>query len=68
MNGAVIPNEDGYTLIHHLFANYQLCPEADQFFAQLVLLESSDSSFTKKLTCFEETALDLAIMSKTDAL
>ena len=68
MNGAVIPNEDGYTLLHHYFANYQLCPEADQFFAQLVLLESSDSSFTNKLTCFEETALDLAIMSKTDAL
>ena len=36
LNGEVVPNEDGYTLLHHLFANYVMCHEADQFFDILV--------------------------------
>lgn len=32
LNSEVVPNEDGYNLLHHLFANYVMCQEADQFF------------------------------------
>jgi hypothetical protein len=29
LNGELIPSDDGYTILHHLFANYVLCEEAD---------------------------------------
>ena len=68
MSGEIVPNEDGYTLLHHFFVNYKACPDADQFFATLVERDTSGRKFTEKLTCFEETALDLAVMLKTEAL
>ena len=68
LNDRTVPNEDGYTLLHHLFVNYRACADADTFFTALVEYESHGSKFTEKLTCFEETALDLAVMLKTDAL
>jgi len=29
VEGHTVENEDGYTLLHHLFANYKSCTEAD---------------------------------------
>ena len=68
VEGHTVENEDGYTLLHHLFANYKSCTEADQFFDVLIKQEQVDVKYTSKLTSFDETALDLAIMLKTDGL
>jgi len=37
VSGEMVPSEDGYTVLHHFFANYESCIEAEKFFELLIL-------------------------------
>lgn len=67
VNGELVPGEDKYTLLHHLFANYVSCREADKFLDTLIQSGLFGKTQTNMLTFQEETALDLSIILKTDA-
>lgn len=68
MQDPITPTEDGHTLLHHLFANYSSSKDADKLFILLMDSKKFSNPRTDHLTQFEETALDLAVMHKTEAV
>lgn len=65
MEGEIEPSDDGMTILHHLFVNYDGSDECNLILNQVL---TRNSSSTRTLTLYGESALDLAIEHKTQAV